>query len=235
MLGADRDGYDIVSLLADAFNVGQSGARHHKAAVLPLAVLQRLAALGQTVAVHGDQRQLAAVLFKERAGVDRAHVAGGDGKDGLVDHAAQRLLRQAQGVETLHARYFRIFLRVHAHEGELAAAALDVDAVAVVDAEAHKAVRQLADHLAQKTGADNDGARLRDVRRDRGIDALLQVIAGDFQTVLRLQQQTLQRLDRAFGGSRAGGRGDGGLQKVLFTGKLHIDSSILKKLFSVYE
>ena len=225
MLGAHGDLHRVVRIAADPLNIRKGGAGDHEAAILHPGVLQLLAALGQAVAVHGNQGQLLILHLKEGTGVDGAHVVIRHGEDGLVDHAAQDLLGQGYGIEHVHHRHFRIVLRADAHEVIFALSALYLDAVVIVHGNGHDPVGHTADHLAEETGADHDGAGLDHVRLQIGIDPFFQVVAGDLHVVLGFDQQPFQRGNGALGRRRAGGNGAGRLQQTLFTGKFHILSS----------
>ena len=225
MFGSHGNLHRILRIGADALDIRQGGAGHHEAAVLHPGLFQLFAALGQPIAVHGDQGQLVPLHLKQRAGVDGAHVGVRHGEDGLVDHAAQHALGQLHGVDAVHHRHFRVILGADAHKVEFALAAADLDAVVQIRADGHDPVGQAADHLAEEAGSHHDGAALGNVGLDIGIDAFLQVIAGYFHIGPGLDQKTLQRGDGAFGGGGAGSDGAGGLEQSLFAGKLHDRSS----------
>ena len=217
MLGADGDGDLAVLVGADALDIAEGAAGHDEAAVLHVSLFDLFAALGQTVAVDRDEREHVAADLKERAGVDRARVGGRDGENGLVDHAAQDALGNGDVVHAVHDRHFGEVRRGDADKVELAAAALDRDVEIGVGRDRDDAVRQTAQHLAEKARADDDRALFGDVRLDAGVDALAQVIARDGQPQVGLQQKSLQCGDRALGGGGARSNGAGRLDQVFFT------------------
>ena len=211
MLGANGDLHRIFPIAADALNVREGGAGHHKAAVFHPSLLQLFAALGKPVAVHGDQGQVLPLHLKEGAGVDGAHVRVRHGENGLVDHAAQHRLGQLNGVQHVHHRHFRVILGADAHEIELALAAAHLDAVVCIRGDRHDPVGQTADHLAEEAGAHDDGAALGHIRLNIGIDPFLEIVTGDLHIGLGLDQQSLQRRNGALGSGSPGGDGAGGL------------------------
>ena len=172
MLAADGDAH-LALLAADTLHVAQRAAGNDEAAFLQLPILDILTALGEAVSVHGNHGQALVLHVEERAGIDGAHVGRGDGEDGLIDHAAQGVLRQADRIQAVHAGHFRVIGGGHAHEVIVAAAAFDVDVIVIVGAHGDDAVRQAADHLAEEARADDHGARLLHVRLDCGINAFL--------------------------------------------------------------
>ena len=211
MLGAHGDLYRIFSIAADALNVREGGAGHHKSAVFHPSLLQLLAALGKPVAVHGDQSQILSLHLKEGTGVNGAHVCVRHGENGLVDHAAQHRLGQLNGVQHVHYRHFRVILGADAHEIELALAAAHLDAVVCIRGDRHDPVGQTADHFSEEAGAYDDGAALGHIRLDIGIDPFLEIVTGDLDVGLGLDQQSFQSGNGALGGGSPGGNGAGGL------------------------
>ena len=199
MLCAHCYAHTVLRVAADALDIGKGGAGNHKTAVFHIFAFDLLAALGQTVAVNGNQSQLAVLYFKEGAGVDGAHIAVGHGKNRLVDHGFQQLLGQVYMVQAVHAGHFRIIVCADSHEVKLAFSAFYIDVVVFIGADADNAVRQAADHFAEKPRSHNNGAGLLDIRADIGVYAFFQVVAGNSHICVRLDQQTFKSRDRAFG------------------------------------
>ena len=195
VLAADGHLDALVAVAAQTLQIAQRRARHDEAAVVAIA-LNGLTAQRQTVAVDGDHGQLVVRDLKERAHVDRAALVRAHGEGALVDHLLEQILRQGHAVFGLHARQVGIVLRTHADEVERRAAAPDGDR-AVFGLDGDDAVGHTAQHLAEQARADEHAARFGDVCFHIGVDGLFQVIAGDAQIRTCLEQQALERGDRA--------------------------------------
>ena len=230
MLLAHTDG-DLALLLvgADLLDVTQRAAGHDEGAAFKAGIVQLLGSAREAVAVHGHQGQPVFFDLKERAGIDGAHLVGGDGEDGLVDHVLQHVLGQAYGVDGIETRQLRVILRADAEDVELALAALDGDIVLFVCGDGDDPVGQAADHLAEEARAYDDDAALGDIGLNAGYDALLEIVALDVEFILATDLQALQRRDRALGGRSAGGDVAGSLQQIFFTAEFHMGSLRLKK------
>ena len=152
--------------------------------------------------------------------MDGAALVGGDGKQGLGDHAAQDVAGQLHRVLILHQRQIREILGIGAHDVEFAHAALDVDHVILCGNTDH-IVGKAADNVAEQVGAQHQGARLGHVGGDDGADTCGKVVAGQPQLVCGVDQNALQSGDGAFRADRTGGNGDGALKERFFAGEFH--------------
>ena len=183
----------------------------------------------QPEAVHADDGEAVVIDFKKGAGMDGPDLVGGDGTGGVGDHGAECALRQADGVLVLHLRQLRIVVGGQSHDVVSRVAAGQLDVQVFVTAEGDHIVREPAQNLAEQTGGKDQLPGFRDVGIQGGADAGLHVIAGDGQPGLRLEQQSLQGGNGAFGGDRSGGNAGGGLEKNFFTGKFHVRFSFLSR------
>ena len=83
------------------------------------------------------------------------------------------------------------------------------------------AVRHAAQHLTEQTRADEHAAGFGNVGINGGVNGFLQVVAGDAHAGAGLDEQALERGDRAFGGCGAGCGCGSLLQNIFVTGKFH--------------
>ena len=214
-------GDHILGVGADLLHLVQGAARRHKLEGAAVDVLQRFAPQRQTEAVHGHHGQPLVADLEQHAGMDGARLVQGHGEAGLVDHGLQRALLQRDGVLVVHLRHFRIVVGTQADHLEVRVAAGELHVELLVRVEHHRVVGHTADHVAEQLGVQHDAAALADVGLHLGADAGLHVVARQAQAVLRLQKDTLQRGDGAFGRHRAGHSVHRLLQKRLLTGKSH--------------
>ena len=225
MLRADVYQHGVLAVRADAADVLQGGAGDDEAEPVAAAALQLFAPQRQAVAVHGDDGKLAAAYLEHAAHVDGAALVGGDGEYRLVYHRFERLLREGDGLRLVHLRQLGVLGGVDGDEVIGAAAALHLDGVLAVHLHGDDAVRQAAEHLREQPGVEHGGAGALYLRLDGGVDALLEVVARQAHAGAGLDEQALQRGDRAFGRGRARGGGGGGLYEVLVAGKFHVRAS----------
>ena len=154
----------------------------------------------------------------------RAALVVADGEQGLADHRAQGGLGQGEGVLLVHGGQLGELLRVAAHNIELGQAALDVDHIAL-GGEDHHVVGHLADDLAEEPGGQDQRAPLGDLGGDGGLDARLQIIAGETQLAARLDEDALHGRNGTFCGHRPGCHGYRGGEQGLLAGEFHWDAS----------
>ena len=212
---------------ADFFHLVEGGAGDYKGERCLSCFFQNgLPPEGQTVAVHRYHRELFVLQFKESAGVNGAGFVVADGKNGLSDHGFELFLWNLEGILVFHRRELGEFFGVGAQNVEFAQAAFDVDHV-VFGGKDDDVVGEFADDFAEEAGAENKGAGGFDFGGDGGADAGLQIVAGQAQFVVGLQQDTFQSWDGAFWRHSAGGGIDSILEKGFFAGKFHgLNSSV---------
>ena len=150
----------------------------------------------------------------------RPALVGADGEQGLGDHGPQHGLGQGQGVLLVHLGQLGELLRVGGQDIELGQAALDVHVIAVGD-EGDHVIGHFPHDLRKKPGGQHQRARLPDLSGDSGLDACLQIIAGQAQGGAGLDEDALQRGDGALGRHCPGGGGYRRGEQGLFTGKFH--------------
>ena len=219
MLAADGQDNALVTVAAQALEIAQRRAGHDKTAVVTVA-LDRFAPQRQTVAVDRDHGQDVVFNFEERAHVDRAALVRTHGKGALVDHLLEQILRERHAVFRLDGRQIRVIVRTQADEIERCFAAFDGYG-AVFRLDGDDAVRHAAQHLTEQTRADEHAAGFGNVGINGGVNGFLQVVAGDAHAGAGLDEQALERGDRAFGGCGAGCGCGSLLQNIFVTGKFH--------------
>ena len=219
MLAADGEHDALVAVAAQALEITQRRAGHDKAAVVAIA-LDRFAPQCQTIAVNGDHGQNVIFNLEERAHVDRAALVRAHGKGALVDHLLKQVLRERHAVFRLDGRQVRVIVRTQADEIERRLAALNGHS-AVFRFDGDDAVRHAAQHLAEQARTDEHAAGFWNIGVDGGVNGLFQVVAGDAHAGAGLNEQALERGDRAFGGCGAGCGCGSLLQNVFVTGKFH--------------
>ena len=231
MPGALADG-DGALAGADALHLAEGGAGHHEGEALVLAnIFQFFPSQSQAVAVHRDHGELAVLHLKEGAGVDGAALVVADGEESLGNHGTQHALLQDHGILLLHRGQLGEFLGVGTQDVEFAHATFNVDHI-VLGGENHHVIGHFADNFAEQAGGEDQGAGLLDLGGDGGLDSGLQVIAGEAQAGVRLDEDALHGGNRALGGYRPGGCGNRSGKQRLFTGKFHGCSSLW--MFSLY-
>lgn len=109
----------------------------------------------------------------------RLGIVLGDGELGLFDHRLQSVLGQGEALGVAQAGQLGIVSGIHAQNGEFGAAAPDLGEQLVVACHEYLAAFQLADHLTEQPGAENDAALFGYRSGDHGGDAQFQVIAGE--------------------------------------------------------
>ena len=232
---AQNHGNQLVAVAADVFHFLQCRAGRHEAERAAVDALQRLTAQGQTETVHRYHRQALIADLKQRTRMDRAAFVGGHGKAGLVNHGLERILGDGHGILVVHLRKLRIVLSAQTHDVKAGVTAGQMDRVLFIGVEHDDVIGHLADDLAEEPGIDYNAAGFVDLRLKRGADTGLHIEAGQGQTLVTLQQDTLQRGNGAFGGHGAGGGGNGILQQSLLTRKSqHIDLIPFLKLHEYF-
>ena len=219
MLAADGQDNALVTVAAQALEIAQRRAGHDETAVVTVA-LDRFAPQRQTVTVDGDHGQDVVFNFEERAHVDRAALVRTHGKGALVDHLLEQVLREEYAVFRLDDRQIRVIVRAQADEVERRLAAFDGHG-AVFRLDGDDAVRHAAQHLTEQARADEHAAGFGNVGINGGVNGFLQVVAGDAHAGTGLDEQALERGDRALGGCGAGCGCGSLLQNVFVTGKFH--------------
>ena len=219
MLAADGEDDALVAVAAQALEIAQCRAGHDEAAVVAV-TLDRFPPQRQPVAVDGDHGQDVVFNLEERAHVDRAALVRAHGEGALVDHLLEQVLRERHAVFRFDGRQVRVIVRAQADEVERRLAALDGHG-AVFRLDGNDAVRHAAQHLAEQARTDEHAAGFGNVGVDGGVNGLFQVIAGDAHAGAGLNEQALERGDRAFGGCGAGCGCGSLLQNVFVTGKFH--------------
>ena len=219
MLAADGQDDALVAVAAQALEIAQRRAGHDETAVVTVA-LDRFAPQRQTVAVDGDHGQDVVFNFEERAHVDRAALVRTHGEGALVDHFLEQILRERHAVFRLDGRQIWVIVRTQADEIERCFAAFDGHG-AVFRLDGDDAVRHAAQHLTEQTRADEHAAGFGNVGINGGVNGFLQVVAGDAHAGAGLDEQALERGDRAFGGCGAGCGCGSLLQNIFVTGKFH--------------
>ena len=218
---------DLLFTGTDLLYLTQGGAGHHEGKGLrPFFLLHRLMAQGQPVAVHRYHGKAVPLHFKEGAGVDGPALVVADGKEGLSDHGPQHRLTDGEGVLLVHSGQLGELLRVGAQDVELRQAAPDIYRIAL-RGKHHHVVGHLADNLPKEPGGEHQGAPFGNLGGDGGLDAGLQVVAGETQGLARLNKNPLHGGDGALGGHRPGGDGHRAGQQGLFTGEFHRGASNL--------
>ena len=153
----------------------------------------------------------------------RLGIVLGDGELGLFDHRLQGVLGQGEALGVAQAGQLGIVSGIHAQNGELGAAAPDLGEQLVVACHEYLAAFQLADHLTEQPGAENDAALFGYRSGDHGGDAQFQVVAGEGEGIpFRPDQNAFQGLESGAGGHRPGYIGDRGREHGLVAGKLHL-------------
>ena len=109
----------------------------------------------------------------------------------------------------LHAGQLGELLGIGGQDVELAHAALDVDHIAV-GGEDHDVIGHLTNDLSKQAGREDQGALLLNLGGNGGLNAGLQIIAGQLELVCGLHQNTLHGGDGTLDGNGAGGDGNGG-------------------------
>lgn len=146
----------------------------------------------------------------------RLGIVLGDGELGLFDHRLQSVLGQGEALGVAQAGQLGIVSGIHAQNGEFGAAAPDLGEQLVVACHEYLAAFQLADHLTEQPGAENDAALFGYRSGDHGGDAQFQVIAGEGEGIpFRPDQNAFQGLESGAGGHRPGYIGDRGREHGL--------------------
>ena len=184
--------------------------------------LERLTAKRQTEAVDRDDGQTVVADLEELAHVNGTGLVRGDGEGGLLDHGAQRLFRQGDGILLLDLRQLR---KVGGGEGEnveVSIAAGKMDHELFIGREGDHIVGHTADDVAEQARGEDQLTALLLLNGKAGADAGLHIVAGDGQAFAAAgQQQALERGDGALRRHGAGGGIDCVLQQQLFAGKFH--------------
>ena len=214
-----RHRHQILRIAADALDLVECGAGADEGERAALQLFQLLPPEGQTEPVHRHHVQAHIFNFKQRAGVHRAALVGGNRKGHLLDHPPQHTLLHGHRVFVLHLRQLRVIRGGKAENIKIRVAAGNVDHHFLVGGKCDHIIRHPADNITEQTGIEHNVAALYHVGEHVGADAGLHIVAGDGQLLVGVNQQSLQRGNGAFLGHGAAGNGDGILQEYLFTGK----------------
>ena len=151
-------------------------------------------------------------------------------EDRTRDHLPQLALRHGNALFRLHVGKLGIVLGVHRRDRKGGNAAADKDAEFFIDCDGHLVVGQLPDDVKKQTRRHDARAGLGNVGGNADGDPRFQIITRQHDFHTRLNEQALQRRDRALWRDGPRGHGDGGNKQRFFTGKLHRDDLFSLKI-----
>ena len=139
---AERDGHDLVDLLADALDLIERRAGRDERERAALDLFKCFLAKRKAEAVDGDDGQPLGRYLEQRAHVHGARLVRRNGEARLLDHGLERLFGDLDGVLLLDLGQLGEIGGGEAHDVEIRVAAGQVDQKFVVRGEGHDVVGQ---------------------------------------------------------------------------------------------
>ena len=226
MLAAEEEGAGLVGIAEDLFRFLERRGGDDEFERPPDWRLCLPAAKREPVAVDGDDCDGIICHLKQAAGMDGSGLVFADSEARAADHGLELALRQVDALFGVDLRQLRIILRGHGRNGEGGDPAADGDLEVFVDRDGDRIVRQLADDIEEESRRHDARAGLLDVRVNGDGDARLEIITGKRQLDTCADIDSLERRNGALLCDGTGGDGDGADQRIFFTGKFHMDSSV---------
>ena len=139
---AERDGHDLVDLLADALDLIERRAGRDERERAALDLFKCFLAKRKAEAVDGDDGQPLGRYLEQRAHMHGARLVRRNGEARLLDHGLERLFGDLDGVLLLDLGQLGEIGGGEAHDVEIRVAAGQVDQKFVVRGEGHDVVGQ---------------------------------------------------------------------------------------------